>query len=1044
MVCPHCGADAPAPAGRCSSCNAVVIDSSLPTLLSGSLTDTVATGAHPALAGPTTPGSVGDGSAETVLSADPELTRLGTDAGTASAPASIAAGDLQPGTSFGPRYHILRILGAGGMGVVYHAWDEELGVAVALKVIRHEVMSDPASARDVERRFKRELLLARQVTHKNVVRIHDLGEVEGVKYITMPFIEGDSLSSVIAAKGKLTVGEMLPIARDIAAGLVAAHDAGVVHRDLKPENVMIERDGPAVIMDFGISRSAVSEPEPGAAPQHPPRGSTAINAALSDGLTMAGAVVGTVGYMSPEQARAEPVDHRCDIYSFGLIVRDLLLGLRRNAGMEAVAELMERMKQAPPPARSVDPHIPETVDRIISRCVHPDPAARYQTTRELLADLTGIDDQGNLIPEPRRFTRKHALAGVVALLMVAGGTWWIAKPPPPVVQPPTMSVLISDFENRAGDAAFAGALEQTLGIALERASFISVYPRPQAEQIAATQLKRDGISAATARLISRREGIRVIITGQVEPYRGGYRVTASAIDPLLEDEAAKPLTSASATAASKGEVLQAVGVLAASLRADLGDTASGDEGLPPAETFTAGSIDAMRAYARGQELFNAGKYQEALASLQEATRHDPKLGRAYAAMGAIYVNLKQTDKAKASFEEALKLLERMSEREKYRTRATYYIGVAGNYPKAIENYEALIKEYPADNGAYGNLALAYLRTGDVARARDVAKRGLDIYPRNLRERTNYAAYALYAADFGSAAQEAETVLAENASYEFAYLPLALSRIGEGNLAAAEAAYNKLAAVSETGRSLSALGLGDLRLFQGLADRAREYLQAGLALDEKLESRGELGSKLVAIAEAELAQKRPARAVAAAKRALATSSLVHVVVPAARVLLAAGQDAAVRAVAGDLENRLQSESTAYAGALRGELALRHRNFQEAIDQLTGAAKRQDVWLVRYLLGMAYFEAGNHATEALEEWERCYRRRGEAVDLFFADSPTSRYLPPVFYWLGRAREEVGARASAISAYQEYVNATGGAANDPLVVDARRRLLALRPGP
>jgi eukaryotic-like serine/threonine-protein kinase len=1041
MVCPHCGADAPAPGGRCSSCNAVVTDSSPPTVLSGSLTDTDVTGAHPAVA-MTTLGSAGEGGGETVLSADPELTRLGTDSATASPPASVAAGALQPGTSFGPRYHILRVLGAGGMGVVYHAWDEELGVAVALKVIRHEVMSDPVSARDVERRFKRELLLARQVTHKNVVRIHDLGEVEGVKYITMPFIEGDSLSSVIAAKGKLKIGEMLPIARDIAAGLVAAHDAGVVHRDLKPENVMIESDGPAVIMDFGISRSAVSEPEPGGVPQHPPpRGSTAINAALTDGLTMAGAVVGTVGYMSPEQARAEPVDHRSDIYSFGLIVRDLLLGLRRNAGMEAVAELMERMKMAPPSARSVEPEIPETVDRIISRCLHPDPAARYQTTRELLADLTAIDDEGNLIPVPRRFTRKHALAGVVALLLVAGGTWWIAKPPPPVVQPPTMSVLISDFENRAGDAAFAGALEQTLGIALERASFISVYPRPQAEQIAATQLKLNGISVATARLISRREGIRVIITGQVEPYRGGYRVTATAIDPSLEGEAAKPLTSASATAASKGEVLQAVGALAASLRADLGDTASEDEGLPPAETFTAGSIDAMRAYARGQELFNAGKYQEALASLQEATRHDPKLGRAYAAMGAIYVNLKQTDKAKASFEEALKLLERMSEREKYRTRATYYIGVAGNYPKAIENYEALIKEYPADNGAYGNLALAYLRTGKVARARDIAKRGLEIHPRNLRERTNYAAYALYAADFATAAHEAEAVLAENANYEFAYLPLALSRIGEGNLAAAEAAYTKLAAVSETGRSLAVLGLGDLGLFQGLAERAREGLQAGLALDEKLESRGELASKLVAIAEAELAQKRPARAVAAAKRALATSSLVHVAVPAARVLLAAGQDAAVRAVAADLENRLQSESTAYAGALRGELALRQRNFQEAIDQLTGAAKRQDVWLVRYLLGMAYFEAGNHATEALEEWERCYQRRGEAIDLFFADSPTSRYLPPVFYWLGRAREQVGAHGPAAEAYREYAKIRSGALRDPLLANAQQRLTGLK---
>ena len=178
-------------------------------------------------------------------------------AGVAPAP---GAGPLEVGAAFGDRYHIIRVLGVGGMGAVYQAWDAELSVAVALKVIRPEIASDPKLARDIELRFKRELLLARQVTHKNVVRIHDLGEIDGIKYITMPYLEGSDLSTVLKETGKMPVPAALGIVRDVAAGLVAAHEAGIVHRDLKPANIMVLKDR-AVIMDFGIARSNQLPPE---------------------------------------------------------------------------------------------------------------------------------------------------------------------------------------------------------------------------------------------------------------------------------------------------------------------------------------------------------------------------------------------------------------------------------------------------------------------------------------------------------------------------------------------------------------------------------------------------------------------------------------------------------------------------------------------------------------------------------------------------------------------------------------------------------------
>src|SRR3954466_9205241 len=220
MACPKCGVESPAYGGRCVSCNATIADAS-----------------KWAIAATMTP---------------VPRSALETRAGTSPSRAITEVAPnlpLQPGAAFGTRYRILRVLGAGGMGVVYQAWDDALGVAVALKVIRPEVLEDPVAARDIERRFKRELLLARQVTHKNVVRIHDLGQIDGIKYLTMPYIQGSDLATVLRNEGKLSVKRTITIARQVASGLLAAHDAGVVHRDLKPANVMIDAEDQAVIMD---------------------------------------------------------------------------------------------------------------------------------------------------------------------------------------------------------------------------------------------------------------------------------------------------------------------------------------------------------------------------------------------------------------------------------------------------------------------------------------------------------------------------------------------------------------------------------------------------------------------------------------------------------------------------------------------------------------------------------------------------------------------------------------------------------------------------
>jgi eukaryotic-like serine/threonine-protein kinase len=994
MICPRCGRDTSA-SDRCDAC--------------GTALHTLA-GLEPVTQLPTTAPS----EAFTRDSGPRPRMAAGT--------AGQAGGPLVPGQTFGPRYQITRLLGAGGMGAVYQAEDSELGVTVAIKVIRPDATADSTAAALVEQRFKRELLLAREVTHKNVVRIHDLGEIGGIKYITMSYVDGENLASVLGRRGKLPVREALDIARQVASGLEAAHEAGVVHRDLKPANVMIDRHGHALIMDFGIARLQATS-------------RLADTADRLSGGTVAGTILGTLDYMAPEQAEGKEVDHRADIYTFGLIVRDLLVGLR--PAQNPFELLKERIGKGLPPLRSIDPAIPESLDRISSRCLMLDPVARYQSMAEVCAELGRLDENGVVRKEPRRLKWWVAAAGLVLVSAVTGGVAWFTRPTPPPRPHETVSVLIADFINKTGDPAFDGSLEQSLGIGIEGASFITSFPRRDALR-AARQIAPDatGIDEATARLVSRREAVKVVLAGTIESAGSGYDVSVRLVDP----GPGKELASLRAKASGKSEVLQAIGSLAGGVRRNLGETTTEMAKAGAAETFTAGSIDAMRAYARGQELLNAGKYKDALQSLQEATDRDPRMGRAYSAMGAIYVNLKQMDRAEAAFQLAMKNLDRMSEREKYRTMATYYLGVAGNYEKGIENYEALIKSYPADNVAYGNLAFAYVRIGNIPRAKEVARLGLEIYPKNLLQRTNYAAYCVYAGDFDTAAQEAERVLKENPNYEFAYLPLALSKAGKADLAGARQAYDRLAGVSDTGRSLAMLGVADLSVYSGLFDAAVTPLREGVGFDQKLANTGELATKHVVLAEIALARGARAEAVAEAKKAVAGSRLVNVIVPAAQVFVEAGSEAAARDIIKDLDGRLQNQTSAYARILEAAIALNARRPPEAIELAKSALKRQDMWLGHFVLGRAYLEAG-HAQEALDEWEDCYKTRGEALDLFFADSPTVRSLPSMYYWLGRAREAVGDKAGSATAYGQYVKIREGAAADPLLTDARRRMEAAR---
>ena len=594
MICLKCGGETQAPAGRCHHCdNPVPGDPGQDTTADGRAVD-------PA-------------EAETVLPSHASH-QLSSDVASDAAPTVVlrkrphghtaTGATLALGQPFGARYRIDRRIGAGGMGAVYEAFDRELGENVALKVIRPEVMERAGAARALERRFKRELLLARRVTHKNVVRIHDIGEVNGIKYITMPYIEGADLATVLKREKRLAVRRAVRIARSIVSGLVAAHEAGIVHRDLKPANIMIDQHDDAFIMDFGIARFAGSD-----APEDTRDGGSAHGTrrqpAYLDGLTMPGAIVGTPAYMSPEQAKGGDVDQSTDTYAFGLILYDMLLGRRRSEqAASAMDELTGRMKAAPPSMRSVDADIPQQLDEIVGRCVDPDSGVRFQTALELQAALDRLDEDGQPLPVLRRFSPLQLAATVLAVVTALVGAWIFVDPPPPPVPREPMSVLVADLANETGNAAFDGTIEEALGIALEEASFLTVYRRTAARDVAEAIGADRALDEETARLVSVREGIDAVLTGSIVRQGTEYETSIRVLDATSDGSDGSPLAVATASAPSDATVLESVVTLAATIRRELGDADPQSEMLASTETFTAGSLEAMRAYARGQELFS--------------------------------------------------------------------------------------------------------------------------------------------------------------------------------------------------------------------------------------------------------------------------------------------------------------------------------------------------------------------------------------------------------------------------------------------------------
>ena len=890
------------------------------------------------------------------------------------------------GKLIGQRYEIVRLVGRGGMGAVYEAKDLELERKVAIKVIREELAAEP----EVLRRFKQELITARQVSHRNVVRIFDLGESDGTKFITMEFVEGVDLCTLLQERGAFSLPEAIEVMRQACAGVEAAHAEGVIHRDLKPANVMLSENGRVHVMDFGIARSAESS-----------------------GMTQTGAVVGTLEYMAPEQAKGEATDQRSDLYALGLIFYELLTGAQAFKADTPFGSLYRRTQGPPPDPDREKTTVPLAVKAILFRMLQVEPANRYQTASEVLADLQAWQSgtavvkaapstaNAAVLPKHSWLSRRALAALIVILVVVATGLLAFRLTDRPERTPGAVKAMVADFHNDTGDPVFAGTLEPTMSIALEGAPFITLFNRGQARK-AAQQLKpgSEQLDQDLARLVASREGVQVVITGSIANASDGYRVSVRAVDAVT----GKMIGHEELTAKSKDDVLPTIAKLATYVRTQLGDATPPSLQLTAAETFTAGSLESAHEYGQAQDLQLLGKSAEAIEHYKKAVSLDPNMGRAYAGLAVAYSNLKRKAEAEENYRKAMALLDRMSERERYRTLGAYYLTYVNNYPKAIETYKKLVELYPSDSAGHNNLSIAYVFTLQMKEAVTSVRRALEINPGNLQHRLNLSLYSMYAADFGTSIEEAKKVIAQNPKYEFAFLPLASSSLASGDEAAAREAYAKLAGLSEQGRSMSQIGSADIDIFRGRYQEAISTLKAGIASDQKQKMTGEMAQKYVALAQAYLALGQGSLAATAATSALHADPSESVTVPGAILLAQAGDVNAAKREAKKLGVELPGQSRSYARLIQGVIAMQEKHYSQAVTELQEAARLHDSWLAHFWLARAYVEASHYA-EAISELEICENRRGETTDLFFADTPTVRTLPLLYYWKAKAQAGLG---------------------------------------
>jgi eukaryotic-like serine/threonine-protein kinase len=619
-------------------------------------------------------------------------------------------------------YQIAEPLGSGAMGVVYKAWDTRLEHFRALKFLPEDLAKDSQALM----RFRREAKAASALNHPNICTIYEIGEDNGLTFIAMEYLEGQTLHQMISGQ-PLALDKLLDLSIEIADALATAHAKGIIHRDIKPANIFVNERGHAKILDFGLAKVLPGKIK-----------AAAVEGTVDLSLTAPGTIVGTVAYMSPEQARAEELDARTDLFSFGATLYEMATGTSAFAG-KSLAQIHDAiLNRQPRPAAAINPEVPARLQEIITKALEKDRNLRYQSAAEMQADLQrlkrDIEPSKLVVPEqvpaPVPWWRKGRSVGMALafVVLMSAAYFYLRARAPKLTEKDT--ILLTDFRNSTGDSVFDETLKAGLAVDLEQSPFFNVFPEQRVQQT----LRRMGrppdtrVTQDVAREICERAGIKAMLIGSIASLGSQYVITLDAVDSRNGDSLARTQTQA----AGKEQILKALDKLVSEIRSKLGESLATIQKFDkPLEEATTPSLDALRAYALGRNKRTQGDEVNGIALMERAIQLDPDFAMAYADAALGYANLGEQAKAEEYARKAYKGSGRVSERERYFILTEYDKSVTGNDTHAIETYLLWSQNYPHDWLPLQGLGGSYSGLGQFEQALDCSMKSIDADPEHI-------------------------------------------------------------------------------------------------------------------------------------------------------------------------------------------------------------------------------------------------------------------------------------------------------------------------